>query len=1138
MPRTVYALLVGINDYPNPYELDGCIADVRSIDEYLRGWVNTNQGYQVDPLVLTDRAATRQGIIDGFRTHLGRARGEDVALFYFCGHGSQTPAPEQFRPTTPSGLMETLVCYDSRRGGWDLADKELALLIDEVARKDPDNPPHIVVILDCCHSGSGTRAAGHDSKTRRISTLQGPRPAEMFLAAPTAAGSRGESGWALGGSGRHVLLAACRNDEEAREGSDEGEQQGVFSHCLLNVLRQASGPLTYRDLLNQTSASVRSKVSGQSPQCEVTDSRDLHAVFLAGSLRPRPTYFNVMHDPDGWILDAGRIHGIRQPADGETTVFALLAPDVDPAQVTDLSSAVGEAEVVQVLPDRCRLLVTDLKGLSTDTTYRAVAAALPLARFVVRLDGEEAGLILLRAALRQASVALLVREASATEAANYRVLAREGGYSIIRSVDDQFLTVPVAGYTPTSAALVASRLEHIARWLNIADLPENPGAVHQNDVEMTLLQDGRELPGPDVVLTYRGEEKPQATVRLKNTCGERRYCALLGLSERFAVASILESGTGVVTLDPNQEYTHKLFGSVNGEAWQQGVTEEKDVLKLIVSRHELNARELEQEDLERPVSRTRAIKEQSPPKGLLQRLVRRVGLRGLSGRDDVPEEWCTRSVTFTTVRPLPAQAVPPPGGLLRLLRQVEMAGHSAFRGQVRLTTLSATVRSLGAAAVPAILRRTPEVTPPLQFSPTTGSAPVVSALELTAPPEAFAQVSPENPLRLILSVNLQPGEHVLPIGYDGQLFLPAGRAVPGQDGRTEVRLERLFPEKTRGSTDAARILLYKFVGRPLQLPYPYPVLARPEWTPTGEVLYETDVALKERIAHQSVKRILLFVHGMAGTSRDLVPSEAAMAPLAKNYDLVLTFDYESIHTTIEETALKLGERLREVGLGANHRKELHIVAHGIGGLVARWFIERDGGNEVVQHLVMLGTPNAGSPWPSWQHGLAWSYFGLSLLLNMVGLWPIGGIGSLLCGLEAVDVTFDQTQPGSSLLQVLADSSDPRVRYTVLAGNTNLIETPTFRFPAGKNSLVEQILERGNPQWYLHKGALLVFFGQPNDLYVSVKSCHDISPQRNPAPDLHEVACDHLSYLTPTGYEELAGILERSVLVRRQQTPTR
>ena len=67
-------------------------------------------------------------------------------------------------------------------------------------------------------------------------------------------------------------------------------------------------------------------------------------------------------------------------------------------------------------------------------------------------------------------------------------------------------------------------------------------------------------------------------------------------------------------------------------------------------------------------------------------------------------------------------------------------------------------------------------------------------------------------------------------------------------------------------------------------------------------------------------------------------------------------------------ARALKDRLDAVGLGPDHSKTLHVAAHSMGGLVLRWFIEREGGDKVVQHLVTLGTPHAGSPWPTIQVG--------------------------------------------------------------------------------------------------------------------------------------------------------------------------
>jgi hypothetical protein len=95
----------------------------------------------------------------------------------------------------------------------------------------------------------------------------------------------------------------------------------------------------------------------------------------------------------------------------------------------------------------------------------------------------------------------------------------------------------------------------------------------------------------------------------------------------------------------------------------------------------------------------------------------------------------------------------------------------------------------------------------------------------------------------------------------------------------------------------------------------------------------------------------------------------------------------------------------------------------MGGLVSRWFIERESGNKTVQHLIMLGTPNAGSPWSTVQE-LATT------------CWPAAVLGGLVTALERVDVTLDQMRPGAKFLQLLAASPDPGIPYTLIAGNTS------------------------------------------------------------------------------------------------------
>ena len=157
--KTIYALLIGIDDYPPPIpKLGGCVNDIREMRQYLEERVDPGNRELEQALkikALADKEATRDAVIQAFKNHLGQAGAEDVALFCYSGHGSQQQAPEQFWHLEPDHLEETLVCYDSRtEGSWDLTDKELAKLITEVSSQGAQ----VVVLLDCCHSGSGTRA--------------------------------------------------------------------------------------------------------------------------------------------------------------------------------------------------------------------------------------------------------------------------------------------------------------------------------------------------------------------------------------------------------------------------------------------------------------------------------------------------------------------------------------------------------------------------------------------------------------------------------------------------------------------------------------------------------------------------------------------------------------------------------------------------------------------------------------------------------------------------------------------------------------------------------------------------------------------------------------------------------------------
>ncbi|MFB2770832.1 caspase domain-containing protein [Pelatocladus sp. BLCC-F211] len=669
MTRNIYALLVGIDEYISPVPpLKGCVNDIMAVKEYLEKRVSED-GYQLYLRTVLNQNATRQAIIDGFRQHLCQANTEDVAFFYFAGHGSQEEAPQEFWSLEPDRLNETLVCYDSRSpGGWDLADKELAKLIAEVAA----NNPHIAMIMDCCHSGSGTRGdLEAETAVRQAPIDRRKRPLNSFIFSLAEASQLSASrsleanptGWNFP-RGKHIFLAACLDSELAKEYNGDGQSRGVFSYFLLDTLKKANGNLTYRDLFKRTHALVRSKVTDQSPQIEATILSELDQPFLGGAIARHNPYFTVYYHPQyDWVIDGGAVHGLPQPAGNETTLLALFPFDIPNEQLQQLSAAIGEAQVLEIMPQLSKLQISGIDNLAPEMTFKAVVTSLPLPPKGVLMSGEAPGLELVRSKLLSASSgnqpSLYIREVATPETAEFKLLARDGKYLITRPADDRPLVASIQGYTNATALQVIQRLEHITRWTNIVELSSPATSrIRPDAVQMLIYQEGQELQDTQIRLEYRQEngksKSPTFKVKLKNTSQEPLYCALLDLTERYAVSAGLFDGGGI-WLQPKQEAWalggREIYATIPEKLWRQGMTQMKDVLKLIVSTAEFDATLLEQEELDLP---SRLVKQASRGQGTLNRLMNRVLSRNLVAmpeEEELYDDWIASQIVITTIRP-------------------------------------------------------------------------------------------------------------------------------------------------------------------------------------------------------------------------------------------------------------------------------------------------------------------------------------------------------------------------------------------------------------------------------------------------------------------------------------------------------
>ncbi len=835
------------------------------------------------------------------------------------------------------------------------------------------------------------------------------------------------------------------------------------------------------------------------------------------------------------------MHGVPPRKGEETTRLALFPIDSPPQSLRQLSNKEGEAEVTEVLPQVSKVKISGIANLDSEPkpTFKAVITSLPLPPKSVRLEGDGAGIELLRQALQanedENKTSLYVQEAAASETVEFRVLARNGEYIITRPADDHPLVAEVPGYTDFSANKVVEQLEHIVRWKNLAELtPPANSRVHPDAIKMEIYQGDKLLQDAQIRLVYEQHQngnwvQPSFSVKLTNTSNEELYCALLDLTDQYAINTGFFEAGGVWLKRGEEAWAlgkKPIYASVPQPLWQQGITEFKDTLKLIVCTDEFDATLLEQSKLDLGRQRNVVARRGDLRLSTLNRLLARVQNRDLSSTpetDELNDDWVTNQVVITTVRPLETTSVPKTGSGVALYPGVELQTHPGLQAKAVLTTVSQSTRDLGNHILPPILRENPEVVQPFQFSNSRGTDPGLSALELTnVNVETIETVTRKQPLKLVVDTPLAEGERILPIAYDGEFFLPLGVGY-SLDGKTEIRLERLpepISEGRRSLDGSIRIFFQKVVSEKLGLEYQYPLLAVADVAADETVSYEADLEkIKHRVAQ--AEKIVLFIHGIIGDTQSLVPSmqrakvevDGQQKSLTELYDLILTFDYENINTSIEENARLLKQRLEAVGLGVNHGKQLYIIAHSMGGLVSRWFIEREKGNQIVRHLVMLGTPNCGSPWPTVQ---AWATTALTIGLNSLSTvaWPVKMLGTLLAAIETIDVALDQMQPGSNFLNLLASSQDPGIPYSIIAGNT---------------SIMPRVVESTNWQQFIRKlrnaVVALPFFSQPNDIAVSVHSITDVSEGRTPQPKTQVVPCDHLTYFThPVGLAALSAAL--------------
>ncbi len=292
--QTKIALIVAIGEYEkgsgwNPISSQN---DVPLIKAAL-----IKQGFaDKDILVLRDAEATRDGILKAINTHLiGKSKKDGIAVFHYSGHGQQIMDDNG---DEIDGYDEAIVSYNAKvryqpgvyTGQNHIRDEELGAKMDSLRLK-LGAKGNVLVILDACHSGSGTRGGDEVAKHRGT---QYPFAKEGYT--PTSKSDKSDNNSIAAnpnGSDKMAPMVGFfgASPHELNYETEDENHNGVgsLSYAFSRVFSNADKNSTYRGIFDKIKVEMSGFAPKQTPQAE----GQLDNEILGGNIVGKLDYYKV-----------------------------------------------------------------------------------------------------------------------------------------------------------------------------------------------------------------------------------------------------------------------------------------------------------------------------------------------------------------------------------------------------------------------------------------------------------------------------------------------------------------------------------------------------------------------------------------------------------------------------------------------------------------------------------------------------------------------------------------------------------------------------------------------------------------------------------------------------------------------------
>lgn len=318
--QTKRALIVAIGNYPEPrknkWPVINSVSDIPLIKNAL---INNQQFSENNIRVLVDSQATKQGIIDAMDKLYASANSGDVVVIHFSSHGQQL---EDDNNDEIDGLDEAIVPYGAVfsfdpakykqfQSGY-LRDDKFGDMITQLRNKLGKNGD-VLVILDACHSGSGTRGTQTAMiRGGNIPMVSSQFNASRFAGEDTAGVFKENYKTSLNADAASLILIS---GAQARESNyecydDNNKPVGSLSYSFSKAISSVKGNITYRGLFAMIENIMLDKAPKQKP---VLEGEAIDRELFGGKYVKQQPYFSIIQNQSNdevIVLNGGYISGI------------------------------------------------------------------------------------------------------------------------------------------------------------------------------------------------------------------------------------------------------------------------------------------------------------------------------------------------------------------------------------------------------------------------------------------------------------------------------------------------------------------------------------------------------------------------------------------------------------------------------------------------------------------------------------------------------------------------------------------------------------------------------------------------------------------------------------------------------------